>query len=123
MVGTCLTDLTRGKKNSTNVIWLLWIRILFEGFSSIPSVKLAIISIHTNIVTYVRVILLHPILKKMSDTLKNKDKLGAVLIQVMLSSYLSLRNLIINTRLAREYLKLFYLVNLSAFSLLDSFGD
>lgn len=59
----------------------------------------------------------------MSDTLKNKDKLGAVLIQVMLSSYLSLRNLIINTRLAREYLKLFYLVNLSAFSLLDSFGD
>lgn len=59
----------------------------------------------------------------MSDTLKNKDKLGAVLIQVMLSSYLSLRNLIINTRLAREYLKLFYLVNLSALSLLDSFGD
>lgn len=59
----------------------------------------------------------------MSDTLKNKDKLGAVLIQVMLSSYLSLRNLIINTRLAREYLKLFYLVNLSTFSLLDSFGD
>lgn len=123
MVGTCLTVLTRGKKTLSNVISLLWIRILFEGFSSIPSVKLAIISIHTNIVTYVRVILLHPILKKMSDTLKNKDKLGAVLIQVMLSSYLSLRNLIINTRLAREYLKLFYLVNLSAFSLLDSFGD
>lgn len=64
MVGTCLTDITRGKKNPTNVISLLWIRILFEGFSSIPSVKLAIISIHTNIVTYVRVILLHPILKK-----------------------------------------------------------
>lgn len=123
MVGTCLTVLTRGKKTLSNVISLLWIRILFEGFSSIPSVKLAIISIHTNIVTYVRVILLHPILKKMSDTLKNKDKLGAVLIQVMLSRYLSLRNLIINTRLAREYLKLFYLVNLSAFGLLDSFGD
>lgn len=59
----------------------------------------------------------------MSDTLKNKDKLGAVLIQVMLSSYFSLRKLIINTLLAREYLKLSYLVNLSAFSLLDSFGD
>lgn len=72
MVETCLTVLTRGKKSLPNVISLLWIRILFEGLSSIPSVKLAIISIHTNIVTYVRVILLHPILKKCLTRLKTK---------------------------------------------------